>query len=338
MSGLKSKVKKASIGLGALMSVYIFIVSPILMWVWSYEPEVFNVREVTQEMSDKNGTPIVSGSHIMSATIHMSDILLNKSGGYLSNDIIFPSIIMDNIPRWEFGVVEIERVVALTLRNELSRSQSQSVESKDLILAQTAYNNDHSKWVFPSAESKYSEATQGLRNYMKKMSDNSIPDVQFYSRADNLGDLLQEFSSKLGSMSQKLSASTSQGTVRENTDLANDSTAKQSTVAPKKIFKKTDWDLVDDVFYEARGQSWAILHILKAIKYDFKDVLDKKNAHPSLDQIIKELEDTQQPVNSLFIMNGSGFGTFANHSLVMANYISRANAAIINMVDLLKQG
>ena len=64
----------------------------------------------------------------------------------------------------------------------------------------------------------------------------------------------------------------------------------------------------------------------------------KKNALVSLRQIIRELESTQQPVRSPFIMNGSGFGMFANHSLVMASYISRANAALIDLRQLLQQG
>jgi hypothetical protein len=37
-------------------------------------------------------------------------------------------------------------------------------------------------------------------------------------------------------------------------------------------------------------------------------------------------------------MNGSGFGLFANHSLVMASYISRANAAVIDLRNLLERG
>jgi hypothetical protein len=38
------------------------------------------------------------------------------------------------------------------------------------------------------------------------------------------------------------------------------------------------------------------------------------------------------------ILNGSGFGFVANHSLVMANYISIANAALIELSELLAQG
>jgi hypothetical protein len=38
------------------------------------------------------------------------------------------------------------------------------------------------------------------------------------------------------------------------------------------------------------------------------------------------------------ILNGSPFGVLANHSLVMANYLSRANAAVIDLRQLLSQG
>jgi hypothetical protein len=38
------------------------------------------------------------------------------------------------------------------------------------------------------------------------------------------------------------------------------------------------------------------------------------------------------------ILNGSGFGLFANHSLVMASYVSRANAGISDLRALLSRG
>jgi hypothetical protein len=41
---------------------------------------------------------------------------------------------------------------------------------------------------------------------------------------------------------------------------------------------------------------------------------------------------------SPFILNGSGMGLLANHSLVMASYLSRANAGINDLRKLLAQG
>jgi hypothetical protein len=95
---------------------------------------------------------------------------------------------------------------------------------------------------------------------------------------------------------------------------------------------------IDNVYYEARGSSWALIHFLRAVEVDFLDVLEKKGALVSVQQIIRELEMTQQAVNAPMILNGEGFGVLANHSLVMASYISRANAAIIDLRDLLTRG
>jgi len=113
---------------------------------------------------------------------------------------------------------------------------------------------------------------------------------------------------------------------------------KEESAVSREQRVQTPYLQIDDVFYEARGASYALIHLLKAIEIDFKDVLEKKNALVSLQQIVRELEASQQPMRSPMIMNGSGFGFFANHSLVMANYISRANAAIIDLRRLLEQG
>ena len=160
--------------------------------------------------------------------------------------------------------------------------------------------------------------------------------AQFYARADNLNYWLATVESRLGSLSQRLSASVGQR--RLNTDLAGDSAAVKSTDTPEEIEIKTPWLEVDDVFYEARGSAWALIHILRAVEIDFAEVLEKKNAGVSMQQIVRELEATQEAVFSPVILNGSGFGVLANHSLVMASYISRANAAIINLRELLAQG
>jgi len=66
--------------------------------------------------------------------------------------------------------------------------------------------------------------------------------------------------------------------------------------------------------------------------------MEQKNARVSVQQIIRELEGSQEFVWSPVILNGTGFGLVANHSLVMASYISRANAAIVDLRDLLSQG
>ena len=101
---------------------------------------------------------------------------------------------------------------------------------------------------------------------------------------------------------------------------------------------KTPWSKVDDVFYESRGTAWALALFLRAMETDFGDVLRKKNALVSFRQIIRELETALLPLHAPMVLNGEEFGLFANHSLVMANYIARANAAIIDLRKLLENG
>ncbi len=89
---------------------------------------------------------------------------------------------------------------------------------------------------------------------------------------------------------------------------------------------------------EARGTAWALVHFFRAAEFDFAHVLQDKNAEASVRQIIRELEASLDPLRSPMILNGGGYGLTANHSLVMANYLARANAAVINLRELLDQG
>ncbi len=52
----------------------------------------------------------------------------------------------------------------------------------------------------------------------------------------------------------------------------------------------------------------------------------------------RDHKGTPDTVWSSMILNGTGSGFVANHSLIMASQISRANAAIIDLRNLLAQG
>lgn len=312
------------------------IITTAVGWYWSQEPEPFDVLAIANEQTMVDGRNRVSGYVTTATLVKVASTLLNKPGGYLSNDMVSPAVFIDNMPNWEFGVLVQVRDMARILRNDFSRSQSQSVEDVDLIIAEPKFNFDSESWLFPATESEYREGLEALESYLHRLNDADAYDAQFYTRADNLTVWLGLVEKRLGSLSQRLSASV--GQVRINTDLAGDAMASQSTRRPAELVIQTPWLELDDVFYEARGSAWALLHLLKAVEVDFANVLEKKNAVVSLRQIIRELEATQEPIWSPVILNGKGFGLVANHSLVMASYISRANAAIIDLKALLTQG
>ena len=321
--------------IAAVFAVYVVVILA-LMWWWDYEPPHFDVAATAQTRVAAKNQKLVTGSVTVATLIGCTETLLDKRGGYLSNDKFPPGVLMDNVPNWEFGVLVATRDLSDVMRNEFSRSQTQSTEDRDLMEAAPLFNSPNDRWLLPASERQYRKAIEHMDNYLTRLADNDAQDAQFFARADNLADYLQTVSTRLGSLSQRLSASV--GQERIDTDLAGDASAGQSTPTSSPRMVQTPWLKIDDNFYEARGYTWALREQLEGIRIDFGPVLRDKNAMVSLEQVIRELHESQNPLGSPMVLNGSPFGFFANHSLVMANYISRANAAVIDLRELLRRG
>src|SRR5690606_27331199 len=97
---------------------------------------------------------------------------------------------------------------ARVFRSDLSRSQSQSAEDRDLAVAEGKFFFDNSSWAFPPSEREYRDGIRLFSSYRDRLADpRAAGRAQFHARADNLGRWLQSVESRLGSLSQRLSAS-----------------------------------------------------------------------------------------------------------------------------------
>ncbi|GMQ87817.1 MAG: DUF2333 family protein [Gammaproteobacteria bacterium] len=332
----KNLKQKGLVGAVVLLLLAALVLATVVGWYWSREPASIDVHQLALQRVRGDTSRLVTGVTYTSTLIGIGEVLLTKPGGYLSNDKMPPGVWLDNMPNWEYGALVMLRDATSALRNNISRSQSQSVEDEALADADPRFNFRNDSWLLPATESEYRRGLDSLGKYLQDLSNPDKQQAQFFARADNLRQYLEVVGKRLGSLSQRLSASV--GQIRVNTDLAGESHARKSTDTPEILEVKTPWLELDNVFYEARGASWALLVILEAVEHDFEDILQKKNALVSLRQIIRELEESQQSTFSPVILNGSGFGVFANYSLTMANYIARANAAVIDLRALLQQG
>ncbi len=317
--------KAAAITLGVIV-----LINLVFAFYWSRSPGVFWVNDYQE-----NGKHVV-GYSTTDTLVRVSETLLEKPGGYLSNDRTPPSVFLDNIPNWEFGALQQIRDLARVMRNDYSRSQSQSSEDPDISAAEPLFFFDNNSWILPPTESEYREAIRGFIVYRDRLTGQQQPDAQFYARADNLREWLAQVEKRLGSLSRRLGNSVATSVINE--ELAGDPSAEAAQRQPDIVDVRTSWWEIDDIFFEARGSAWALLHFFRAAELDFAQVLEDKNATASVRQIIRELEASLQPLHSPMVLNGGGFGVFANHSLVMANYLARANAAVINLRELLDQG
>ena len=166
------------IGGAALAALLVVMLG--LSWYWSRTPDLFWVTKKTE------GERTVVGYSTTDTIVRVAETLLDKPGGYLSNDRLPPSVFLDNMPNWEYGVLQQVRDLARVTRNDFSRSQSQSREDPDLAAAEPAFFVDHTSWVLPRPESEYRAALEGFRRYRDRLAGVGQPDAQFFSRADNI--------------------------------------------------------------------------------------------------------------------------------------------------------
>jgi hypothetical protein len=307
----------------------VVLVMSVVGIYFSREPDIFWVNHSADAES------AVVGVSTTDTLIRVAETLLDKQGGYLTNDKMPPGVFLDNIPSWEFGALTQVRDLGRVMRDDYSRSQSQSKEDEDITKGAPRFFFDNDSWIFPATESEYRDGIESFIDYRQRLLDGD-PDTQFYARADNLREWLSQVEKRLGSLTRRLGNSVVAS--RINDDLAGDPSAEAAGSQPDTVNVRTGWFEVDNIFFEARGSAWALLHFFRAAEFDFAGVLADKNAETSVRQIIRELEASLGGLSSPMILNGGGYGLFANHSLVMANYLARANAAVINLRELLDQG
>lgn len=310
------------------LAVLLLLMCGIAFWA-SREPDLFWV----DRSADRDAA--VVGYSTADTLIRVASTLLDKNGGYLTNDKLPPFVLLDNIPSWELGVINQVRDLSRVMRDDYTRSQSQSKEDPDVAEGSPYFYFDNDSWIFPTTESQYRDGIAAFSRYRQRLLDGD-PETVFYARADNLREWLAQVEKRLGSLTRRLGNSVASN--RINDDLAGDAAAEAAGAQPDTVNVRTSWFQTDNIFFEARGTAWALVHFFRAAEFDFEAVIADKNAEASVRQIIRELEASLTPLRSPMVLNGGGYGLFANHSLVMANYLARANAAVINLRELMDQG
>ncbi|MES2917270.1 MAG: DUF2333 family protein [Pseudomonadota bacterium] len=279
-----------------------------LGWYWGRETAPFPVQAEAGP----------AGIALASVQGRMAQALLDKPGGYLNNDLLPPGSLADDIPAWERGVLHEMR--------DLSRSmQPLSLDSPlapDLAEAAEAFAVAPDAWGMPSVEGEMARGREALARHRERLRGPGGAELAL--REAQLRRWLAGLQARLDDLAMRLNAAQAA------------SLAPGVTVAPgTEAVPATSWARVDDVFFEARGSAWAQLHLLKAAELDFAGLLQARHADLAFRAAIHELEATRQPLWSPVILNGAGFGLFANHSLVLANYLQRTRAELAEVQALL---
>ena len=153
----------------SIPSALLIICLAMMFWL-NHEPDHFNTIERATQHAEEHGHRVVTGYTTTSTIIETVDVLLNKRGGYLSNDILPPWVFLDNVPNWEFGVLTQVRDITRAMRNDFSSSQTKSTKDLDLIESDTMFHYDSERLIPTDTEVRYRKAKTSLEGYINRLS------------------------------------------------------------------------------------------------------------------------------------------------------------------------
>lgn len=323
---LLSRIDRKRLAVGIVIGLVLLIIG--LGIYWSQQPPKFDVIANAELKLGKDPRLVAPGATVVAASIKVAKTVLEKPGGYLRNDMTPPGVYLTFMPNWEYGVLTELRDSVQAFRNDFGRAQTQSLEDENLKAADLQFKFNAHSWMFPSSEHEYRQGIKALERFLESLKPTAKTNARFYIRADNLSAYLQLVEKRLGGYGQRLVSS------------VGDPALLQALVGAEnnEVKAAPSWFEIERTFYEARGYAWALLHMMHALAIEFEEVLQQKNAEVSMQNIIRDLELATVKQWSPLVLNGHGFGMFANHSLVLASYIARANSAVLDLRRLLERG
>lgn len=300
----------------ALAGLYLLVSVGLGIW-WSQPPAPFDVEQATLERRGEAAyLPGARGTVTVATLATSVATLREKPGGYLRNDIAPPGIWLDNMPSWELGVLESSRDLARAL------PRMAGGDNADLEVAREALMGDDRDWFHPSTEHRLELAVEALDRQLVALADVD----EGFAPGRGLAAWLESLAARLDDLALRLAASV--GSHEALIELAVDA---------ESLPPRTPWYRVDDIFFEARGTGWALSQLLEGVQRDQADVLAEAGADAEWDRLLAELAITQRRLWSPVVLNGSGFGLFANHSLVMALHMTRARDLAVHLAERLAE-
>ncbi len=252
--------------------------------------------EQTAQKEETKEEDKVPGIAFVEATIGpLHYELYDRFWGWRPND--FLAFLTDNVNNFQLGVIKVTQRTAEKLADNISRTGSTAAFDKNLEHARsTCFVIEAESWMFPSAESRYKTGLDELKKYAEKLTRE---EATFYTRADNLIPLLEEYEHLLGDCDDNLVKS------------------REENGSKVSFFK------ADNYFYYAKGVVNAMLPVLEAIEKDFQQTLERRNCLEVVQRAIESCEHATH-INPWLVTNADLSGILANHRANMAAHISHA--------------
>lgn len=260
------------------------------------------------------GKPFVPGEIYATTLAAIMDHELNSGFGWRPNDFFLwgPRVMADNNSNRQLGIIMAVRETMRVFKDHLTKVSSNEFDP-NLVIADTDFRNDATRWILPSAESKYRDGVRHLRLYVAGLHADPETSRELNQRNVELIRLIQTWGDLLGDAH------------------ANLYRTRKDDGSPVR-----SWD-VDDYFYHAQGYAHVMYHMMQAVKREYHQALTTK---PVLAQLFNEAIDPlgkAAVLKPLVVLDGAPDGIFANHRRNLDAYISEARQKLYSIREELER-
>ena len=261
-----------------------------------------------------SGQPFVPGEIYASMLAEIMDHELHSGFGWRPNDFYLwgPHVMADNNSNRQLGIILAVRESLRVFKDHLTKISSNEYDP-NLVIADTDFRNDATRWMFPAAETRYNDGIVHLRMYVAGLHATPQTSRELNQRNIELVRLFQAWGDMLGDAHANL--------YRTHKDDGSPVHA---------------WD-VDDYFYHAQGYAHVQYYMMQAVKREYHQIQTTKPVITQLfDETIEPLGKAAM-MKPLIVLDGSPEGIFANHRKNLDSYISEARQKMYSIREELAQ-
>jgi hypothetical protein len=258
--------------------------------------------------------PFVPGEIYASTLTAIMDHELHTGFGWRPNDFYLwgPHVMADNNANRQLGIILAVRETLRVFKDHLTKISSNAYDP-NLVIADTDFRNDATRWILPAAETRFQDGIVHLRAYVAGLHTTPETSNELNQRNVELGRLFQSWGDMLGDAHANLYRTTK-----------DDGSPIHS------------WD-VDDYFYQAQGYAHVLYYMMQAVKREYHQPLTVKPVLGQLfDQTIEPLGKAAM-MKPLIILDGSPEGIFANHRRNLDAYINEARQKMYSIREELSE-